>query len=529
MLMTIVQDAATGAAASPAAADTPLGLGALLVLFVGGSLAVLAWASRVRPMNLALGFATTVAMWTFAYVALLQPGRFAGEALFAGSVACVLAGGFVAGRFAPGESSGLRVGLVSATVNLLVIGAFLRDEQGGGGMQRPVLYVAGLFAASAILGAVGDRLGRAKPSARRLPAAPALLGAVAVANILVMIVLGGIVTGYEAGLAVPDWPNSFGHNMLLYPVSEMKGGIFYEHAHRLFGMLVGATVLAFTALAWSGYIGSKLLALMSPERSGPGAALRNAGRRVLVALAAIMSPTRTDAPTPKPAAARWLAILLLALVITQGVLGGLRVTGKLTASLDPRELSPSTALAIVHGMLGQVVFGVALLATFAASGAWDAVRGRAQGASIRALPAIALAALAMQLFLGASMRHLQSTPTADTGAKIPAWALHGHVTMALIAFIVVFLAGMRCSKVADVAPVRALGKALMHSVGLQLLLGVGALVAVLLRRGEAVPWWEAASTTAHQALGAVLIACALALAVMARRATDAGAAPAAVR
>ena len=97
MLMTIVQDAATGAAASPAAADTPLGLGALLVLFVGGSLAVLAWASRVRPMNLALGFATTVAMWTFAYVALLQPGRFAGEALFAGSVACVLAGGFVAG------------------------------------------------------------------------------------------------------------------------------------------------------------------------------------------------------------------------------------------------------------------------------------------------------------------------------------------------------------------------------------------------------------------------------------------------
>ena len=501
MLMTIVQDAATGAAASPAAADTPLGLGALLVLFVGGSLAVLAWASRVRPMNLALGFATTVAMWTFAYVALLQPGRFTGEALFAGSVACVLAGGFVAGRFAPGESSGLRVGLVSATVNLLVIGAFLRDEQGGGGMQRPVLYVAGLFAASAVLGAVGDRLGRAKPSARRLPAAPALLGAVAVANILVMIVLGGIVTGYEAGLAVPDWPNSFGHNMLLYPVSEMKGGIFYEHAHRLFGMLVGATVLAFTALAWS------------------------TGGRGLAPLV----PRRHDGTPATPAAARALAVLLLALVITQGVLGGLRVTGNLTASLDPRELSPSTALAIVHGMLGQVVFGVALLATFAASGAWDAVRGRAQGASIRVLPAVALAALAMQLFLGASMRHLQSTPTADTGAKIPAWALHGHVTMALIAFIVVFLAGMRCSKVADVAPVRALGKALMHSVGLQLLLGVGALVAVLLRRGEAVPWWEAASTTAHQALGAVLIACALALAVMARRATDAGAAPAAVR
>jgi cytochrome c oxidase assembly protein subunit 15 len=476
----LAQDAAATASAPgapPAAAAEPLGLAALLALFVVGSALVLAFARFVRPMNLAIGFGATVAMWALSYVAMLQPGQFAGELLFAGAVACVLAGGFVAGRFAHGQASGLGVGLVSATVNLLVIGAFLRDEQGGGGMQRPALYVAGLFATSAVLGAVGDRLGRAKPSPRGLPSAPTLMGIVTVANILVMIVLGGLVTGYEAGLAVPDWPNSFGHNMLLYPVSEMKGGIFYEHAHRLFGMLVGATVLAFVATVW--------------RRDG----------------------------APVPAAARWLSLVLLALVVTQGVLGGLRVTGNLTASLDPRELSPSTALAIVHGMLGQVVFGTALLATFAASGAWDGVRGRARGASIRVLPAVALAALAMQLFLGASMRHLQSTPTADAGAKIPAWALHGHVTMALLAFIAVFLAGMRCSKVVDLAPIRALGKALMHSVSLQLLLGIGALVAVLLRRGTEVPWWEAASTTAHQALGAVLIACALALAVLARRAT----------
>ncbi|MFM9168898.1 MAG: hypothetical protein ACKOTD_01915, partial [Phycisphaerales bacterium] len=122
-----------------------------------------------------------------------------------------------------------------ATVNLLVIGAFLRDEQGGGGLSRPAMYVLGLFAVSALLGLVGDAIGRARTSMRRLPAAPTLMGIVAVANILVMIVIGGLVTGYEAGLAVPDWPNSFGHNMLLYPISEMKGGIFYEHAHRLFG------------------------------------------------------------------------------------------------------------------------------------------------------------------------------------------------------------------------------------------------------------------------------------------------------
>ena len=30
-----------------------------------------------------------------------------------------------------------------------------------------------------------------------------------------------------------DWPNSFGYNMFLYPLSRMTGGIYYEHAHRL--------------------------------------------------------------------------------------------------------------------------------------------------------------------------------------------------------------------------------------------------------------------------------------------------------
>jgi heme a synthase len=32
-----------------------------------------------------------------------------------------------------------------------------------------------------------------------------------------LIVVGGIVTSTGAGLAVPDWPTTFGHNMFLYP------------------------------------------------------------------------------------------------------------------------------------------------------------------------------------------------------------------------------------------------------------------------------------------------------------------------
>ncbi|MFM8783967.1 MAG: hypothetical protein ACKOFI_02140, partial [Phycisphaerales bacterium] len=79
-----------------AAAPTPLGLGALIALFVVGSIVVVFWSRWVRPMNLALGYAATVAMWALSYVAMLQPGIVAGEALFAGALACVFAAGWVA-------------------------------------------------------------------------------------------------------------------------------------------------------------------------------------------------------------------------------------------------------------------------------------------------------------------------------------------------------------------------------------------------------------------------------------------------
>ena len=114
-----------------AAAPKPLGVGAVVLLFVVGSLFVVGWSRWVRPMNLAIGFAATVAMWTLSYVAMLQPGLVAGELLFVGALACVFAGGWVAGRRAPADASGTSVGLVSATSNLLVIGAVLRDEPGG--------------------------------------------------------------------------------------------------------------------------------------------------------------------------------------------------------------------------------------------------------------------------------------------------------------------------------------------------------------------------------------------------------------
>ena len=484
-MLNAIQDSASAAlAATPVvtqAPAAPLGIAPLILLMVVGSGFVIAWSRWVRPMNLAIGFVVTVAMWTLSYLALLQPGFVAGEALFVGALACVLFGGFLAGRFAPGQASGLSVGLVSATINLMVVGAFLRDEQGGSPV-RPAAYVIGLFAASALLGSIGERIGSARSSARRLPSPVTLMGMVATVNILVMIVIGGLVTGYEAGLAVPDWPNSFGHNMLLYPVSEMKGGIFYEHAHRLFGMLVGATVLAYATTVW---------------RSGASTFARTA------------------------------VTILLTLVVCQGILGGLRVTGTVTSSMNAADLAPSTALAIVHGMLGQFVFALALVSAFAVSSAWDRVRVAVPGASaMRLLTSLAFMSVALQLFLGASMRHLQTPPTGDEGAKLPKWAPHGHVTMAVIAFVLVLVAAIRCGRAVEAPPLRRVGKAAMHTVGLQVALGIAALVAVLMRRGEMVPVWEVATTTAHQALGAVLLAEVATMAVLARRTITATVSPA---
>src|SRR5574341_1311289 len=54
-----------------------------------------------------------------------------------------------------------------------------------------------------------------------------------------LLLVGGLVTSKGAGLAVPDWPTTFGYNPFLYPWSMMVGNIFYEHSHRLVASAVG--------------------------------------------------------------------------------------------------------------------------------------------------------------------------------------------------------------------------------------------------------------------------------------------------
>ena len=57
-----------------------------------------------------------------------------------------------------------------------------------------------------------------------------------------LVLFGGLVTSHEAGLAVPDWPTSYGG---WFP--PMVGNVFWEHGHRMIAGCVGllTMVLAF--------------------------------------------------------------------------------------------------------------------------------------------------------------------------------------------------------------------------------------------------------------------------------------------
>jgi cytochrome c oxidase assembly protein subunit 15 len=167
---------------------------------------------------------------------------------------------------------------------------------------------------------------------------------------VVLLVSGGLVTSKGVGMTVPDWPNSYGYNMFLFPVSRWVGGIFYEHTHRLIASGVGLLTIGLVVL----------LHFAEPRR----------WVRVL----------------------GWIA---LAAVIVQGVLGGLRVV------LIKDELG------IFHGMLAQAYISLLLVITIALSRAFAGGGSRWRWNAPGLLRwAVTLTILVyVQLALGATMRH----------------------------------------------------------------------------------------------------------------------------
>src|SRR5207244_146042 len=62
-----------------------------------------------------------------------------------------------------------------------------------------------------------------------------------------LLLVGGSVTVYRVGMAVPDWPTTFGINMFLYRFGAASWGVFIEHGHRLYGSAVGMACIVLAA------------------------------------------------------------------------------------------------------------------------------------------------------------------------------------------------------------------------------------------------------------------------------------------
>ena len=82
---------------------------------------------------------------------------------------------------------------------------------------------------------------------RRGPHLVALLAAVLT---LPLLYVGGSVTTYRVGLAVPDWPRTFGINMFLYNFWNAPFGVRLEHTHRLYGAAVGMASVFLAVWFW---------------------------------------------------------------------------------------------------------------------------------------------------------------------------------------------------------------------------------------------------------------------------------------
>jgi cytochrome c oxidase assembly protein subunit 15 len=226
-------------------------------------------------------------------------------------------------------------------------------------------------------------------------------------------------------MSVPDWPNSYGYNMFLFPPNLWIGGIFYEHTHRLMGTLVGFCSILLVLRAWAPAGGARMARILRNTAISCailtlGSAVANlhqvaVGFGAVALICAAALPFRTREPRRS---IRWLAMAILGAVIFQGILGGLRVV---MVNLD---------LAIVHACFAQAFFCLAAASAVMTSRWWvdqiatDGDRSLNVAGLRRAwgwgLTAVCL--IYAQLVIGAVMRHEQA------GLAIPDFPLnYGHL------------------------------------------------------------------------------------------------------
>lgn len=233
-----------------------------------------------------------------------------------------------------------------------------------------------------------------------------------------LIWVGGLVTTYDAGMAVPDWPSTYGYNLLLYPWQTWIAGpwdLFIEHGHRLLGAAAGLFTIGLVAAVW-------------------------------------MYDSR-----------RWLlyaALGALALVVAQGVLGGARVL------LDQR------LVALVHGCVGPLFFAYVASVVVFTSRTWRGAspqRDDLHGARLSRAGWIFAASAYVQLVLGAVLRHFPlDAPPALFRAIV---LLHLVVAAVLLLHALLLVAATWSRSAGPARSFRGLACGLASLVLIQMLLG----------------------------------------------------------
>ena len=291
-----------------------------------------------------------------------------------------------------------------------------------------------------------------------------------------LIWVGGLVTTYDAGMAVPDWPGTYGYNLLAYPWQTWLAGpwdLFIEHGHRLLGVLAGLVAIGLVLVAW---------------KSGREWVLKG-------------------------------AIGALALVILQGALGGARV------------LADERLMAMVHGCVGPLFFAYLAGLAVMTSRFWDSAKLESSPAGSRLVRAawMTVGLAYLQLILGAIVRHVPPAATAQVFRA----ALVLHLILAAVLVVQTVLTAAQAWRAAHSQTkwsVRRPAMLLAILVVLQVALGVGTYVAKY-----AWPAWmgdyqfaaayvvheksllQSLITTGHVANGSLLLFAAVVLAMRSTR------------
>jgi cytochrome c oxidase assembly protein subunit 15 len=275
---------------------------------------------------------------------------------------------------------------------------------------------------------------------------------------VLLIVAGGLVTSTGSGLAVPDWPTSYGWNMFTFPMRHMVGGIFYEHGHRLIASGVGFLTVVLALWIW------------------------------------------------KAEPRRWMRVLgftALAAVCVQGILGGITVLYFLP-----------TPVSTAHAGLAQIFFCLTVAIALFTSRGWIGPKYEpVDDRMLRLTATVTTAFIYLQILVGATMRH------SGAGLAIPDFPLifGGIVPPEWTPQIAIHFAHRVGALVVTLAIAATVGHVWFHHPRRSELRGpamtLACLVLVQITLGAFVIWSEknVAINTAHVAVGALTLASSLVL------------------